>query len=303
MTVKEPLIVHSEREIPQEVMWHLQDDKEHRDTVIPNRYWFKFPEQWHHQYGKDPILGIRSIYIAKTIRHLSFKVTITYWNVDDDCELYYIDSTTSNSKALEFSFTTTSYLDTNDTIRKVCQHFSNDCSTAFSTAFTTVPDSDLLQKDILPTMTYNIQTTPYSTLTFNTPANAYDMKYTSTHGTDVAVEQHITIESLGDDDGNLFDIDNGTVTSTKVSYPILWDHYQCFVKSSISALTTDSFFGHTRNDHYNPIKYFRINTKEQSFYVDLFSTRNHNSYVVLPDDNLDDLIIEGIVCFDSSAII
>ncbi len=310
MTLKEPLIVHSEREIPQEVMWHLQDGKEHRDSTIPNRYWFKFPEQWYNQCGKDPILGIRSIYIAKTIRHLSFKVYVMYWDLDDDYELHYIDSTTGETKTLEFDFTTTTYLDTDDTIRKACQHFATDCATAFSTAFTSVPDSTLLQNKDLPTMTYNLQTTDdngqdthYGTLTFSTPANNESMTYTNSIGTEVSVEQRITIEPLSDDFDKMFDTNNSTATATSEVYPILWDHYQCFVKSSISALTTDQYLGHTRSTPYTPIKYFRINTREQSFYVDLFSTRNHSAYVTLPDDNRDDLIIEGIVCFDSSAII
>ncbi len=304
MTTKEPLIVHHEREIPQEVMWHLQDGKVHRDTTIPNRFWFRFPEHWYNQYKKDPILGIRSIYVARTIRCVSFKVTIKYWNIDDDCELYYTNPTTAATSPISFTFTTTTYLESDDTIRKACQHWDDDCKEAFTDALTEFSDCILLKSSeySLPTMTYDIQATPYNTMIINTPANSESPTYTQ-DGSTVSVEQRIYIESLGDDNSKMFDLENVLTTNTTITWSILWNRYQCFVKSSISALTTDSFFGHTRSSHYNPIKYFRINTREQSFYVDLFSTYNHGAYVILPTDNLDDLIIEGIVCFDSSAII
>lgn len=305
MTFKEPLIVHSERELPQEVMFHLQNSHSYRDQIIPNRYWFKYPEQWYLQNSKDPILGIRTIYIARTIRHISFNVTVSY-HTTDGSQLYYsltgVTTDSTGNTPLTITFTVDKYLDSDDTIHNLCSVFDNACSTAFTNAITNIGEVNLLTDYSHPKMTYDIKRTPYSVMSITTPANSENLKYyIELESQYESVEQWITVDSDSDDMIDM--LSETTSTNTSIEYNILWDHYQCYVRSSITALNTDQFLGHTRSNHYTPIKYYRINAREQCFYVDLYSTRNHNAYVVLPEDNLDDLIIEGVVCFDSSALI
>ncbi len=305
MTFKEPLVVHSERELPQEVMFHLQNSHSYRDLLIPNRYWFKYPEQWDLQPSKDPILGIRAIYIARTIRHVSFNVTVSY-RTTDGSQLYHslsgLTTDSTGNTPLTVTFTVDKYLDSDETIQSICSVFDLAASTAFTKAVTSIGSVNLLTDYSHPTMTYDIKQTPYSTMTITTPANDEGMTYEQLNeGAYETAVQWITVDSDSDDMIDM--LSETTATNTSIEYNILWDHYQCYVRSSIAALNTDQFLGHTRSNHYTPIKYYRINAREQCFYVDLYSTRNHDAYVVLPEDNLDDLIIEGVVCFDSSAII
>ena len=60
------VVLSALREVPEEVMFLLSESEQ--DPKKPNRYWFDFPSQWADQYKKDPIIGIRDIYLTRTNR-------------------------------------------------------------------------------------------------------------------------------------------------------------------------------------------------------------------------------------------
>lgn len=73
--------------------------------------------------------------------------------------------------------------------------------------------------------------------------------------------------------------------------------------SSFSSDAIDSYLGHTRQDPYCPIKYYRLSSDSKRFWIDLYETRDHTVGVCLPEDDKDVLYIEAVVCFSASGMI
>ena len=112
----------------------------------------------------------------------------------------------------------------------------------------------------------------------------------------------ITITPLTDDTKAVFGFDEPKTSWTDVKIPT-WTRHQCFVKSSIALNDKNNILGHTRNDPYTPIKYYRLYCSVKKFWIELYETRYHQAPVVFPDDKRDDLIIEAIVCFIAQGMI
>ena len=62
------------KEIPYEVMFKVSDAQQ--DPIKHNRYWFNFPDQWVNQRDKDPIIGIRDIYLTRTNRIMMSPINV-----------------------------------------------------------------------------------------------------------------------------------------------------------------------------------------------------------------------------------
>ena len=119
-----------------------------------------------------------------------------------------------------------------------------------------------------------------------------------THECHLAI--HIT--PLNEDCKNVFNISNrvnGYYGELKIK---VWTRHTIYLTSSISYEAEDNFLGHT-NYSCNPIKYYRLTNNDKKFWVDMWESRNHNIPVEFPYDGKEVLYIEGIVCFDSKAMI
>ena len=76
------VVLSALREVPEEITFMLSDAEQ--DAKIPNRYWFDFPSQWSNQTNKDPIIGIRSIYLTKTNRFIAYRYLIELVEVGEE---------------------------------------------------------------------------------------------------------------------------------------------------------------------------------------------------------------------------
>ena len=74
------------REVPYEVMFKISDAQQ--DPIKKNRYWFDFPSQWANQLDKDPIIGIRDMYLTKVNRKILFWLSITICDKNDSSILW-----------------------------------------------------------------------------------------------------------------------------------------------------------------------------------------------------------------------
>ena len=118
-----------------------------------------------------------------------------------------------------------------------------------------------------------------------------------THECHLAI--HIT--PLNEDCKNVFNISN-RVSGDDILKIKAWSRHQIYLTSSISYEAEDNFLGHT-NHSCNPIKYFRLTHEDKRFWVDMWESRNHNIPVEFSNDGKEVLYIEGIVCFDSKAML
>ena len=48
----------------------------YRDKKIFNRFWFEFPPEWRTSSQKERIMGLRTFWVSKTYRHLTFDLHV-----------------------------------------------------------------------------------------------------------------------------------------------------------------------------------------------------------------------------------
>lgn len=280
------VVLQAFREVPQEVVF--KSDTSTKDQKKINRYWFKFPEQWANQKDKDSIIGIRDMYIAKTNRNISFTISFIFK-----------DRNTKEIPAIYKIFYHT-WLDSDDTIGKICKMLKDRSE---GILYDYIRNSDVSEWVDPNEDEWNL----IRTLTA-------DYQYNDTDQPILLIASLRDNYYYIDDEGNEHDfdvflnyttddIDTKTILgecdydSTRIVLHPPWTRGQCYVTSSISNDAEDNFLGHTRNDPYIPLKYFRLNSTNKDFWIELYDTRNHNCDVSLPDDNKDILFIEAIVCF------
>jgi hypothetical protein len=73
----------------------------------------------------------------------------------------------------------------------------------------------------------------------------------------------------------------------------VWDLKSCMLTSSI-VNNENGYLGYT-NARYEPIKYYKITSYSNVFYIDLFCGHNHNIKSILPKDNKDHLSLEIVL--------
>ena len=297
---KAPLIVKPSREIPQEIMFNLTHAE--RDPNIPNRLWFTLPENWSYTLDKDCIIGIRDMFVARTQRNVVLRWTASIYSKEN-----------TTSILLSHVFEVDCWMDSKDTLIKLIETFNTSCQEqveAFKTCYelSEHPEVDNFRPFRL-LMEYK---DGYLRMTLSTPMNTdvdcpYGVKISSTsYNADDLKSLLITppsevlkdIDPNGSQQGPLYSNKDGTVRYMFFG----WDRYNLYLTSNISSLTTDNYLGHT-DRVYTPIKYYRLHSGDHKIWVDTWSTRNHTVRSILPLDNLDEFIIEALVCFDSSAMI
>ena len=289
------------REVPEEITFMLSDAEQ--DPNIKNRYWFDFPSQWANQPNKDPIIGIRSIYITKTNRFIKYKYKITL----NDLAQQPIDITTVYEPIDTIEGTIIHWLDGSDNIRPITENF-NKYWLSDGTRTHTCSDEQHTWKDWEVQAYYGYDRITKKTNLYFGRGIMEEPYYT--HESSL-IEHHypygIEITPISDDaialfGGTFFKHEPDQTKPCRVALSV-WSRYQCMIKSSIAANDKNNILGHTRNDPYTPIKYYRLTSNMKKFWIELYETRFHDCLVELPSDKRDDLIIEAIVCFTTQAMI
>ncbi|MBR6906982.1 hypothetical protein IKN40_00270 [bacterium] len=309
------------REVPYEVMFKLSDAQQ--DQTKLNRYWFEFPSQWANQLDKDPIIGIRDMYLTKTNRSIDFNFTIQvvdslhssliwiqktyrvrFWLIGD-YEFDYV-TTTFNERLKNNDFTVTTEND--ETYSSINYDWSN-VYKHFTSLYIYEQDDHKVylrfqKKSSCPetvTVTDSSNETHTAVLKMIVKANNNDTK--AIFGSNEAFEENDNI----------------------ILIPV-WTRYNCYVLSSLAADDVNNFLGHTKASSYEPLKYYRLSNKNKKFWIELYETRYHDVPVSLPVEKIsnpnydpneqenstnkqyidvmrDDLFIEAIVAFTSSGML
>jgi len=302
------VVLQPYREIPREALFNITDAKQ--DSVIPNRYWFNYPEEWTNQLDKDAIVGIRSIYLTKANRYIKFNLRIVL-TIDTSLNPS-IEPTEDpfNQPPAELDSITVNFsevFDGSKDFRDMVNTFESKWKAAIAGISSSYEwkDNDIrfwFDSNQCTGCKFNIgrtanRTTTYtdylgnevSTLDYHDETSGYCYKFV------------ISYIPLSDSAKSI--IYPEFITGGNVLTFSIWSCYQCYIKSSISEETHDSFLGHTRESTYSPLKYYRLKTKNNRFWIELYDTRNHRCPVVFPKDKLDDLFIEAILCFNSAGMI
>ena len=298
------VVLVSLREVPYEITFQLSDATQ--DPNIKNRYWFEFPNQWSNIPNKDAIIGIRSIYLTKTNRYIQYSYKAELIPVND----------MENQSVDTLEGTVRQWLDGSDTIRPISEFFndrslpkSNDDPTLIGTRTHSIDDQEHTwsKYEVMSYYGYDRETKT-TNLCFGRGILASDtITIKDNEDFETEYRYRITITPESDDAKALFGSNSALTGYTRLEIPV-WSRYQCLVKSSLANDDKNNILGHTRNDPYMPIKYFRLNMSDKRFWIELYETRFPSSPVSLPlnsNDELDrdDLIIEAIVMFSAEAML
>jgi hypothetical protein len=62
----------------------------------------------------------------------------------------------------------------------------------------------------------------------------------------------------------------------------IWEKSSLLVRASFANVDQHNFLGYTRNYSYTPIKFYKITSTDQKFWLDFYSSRDHRCPVVFP---------------------
>ena len=305
------------KEVPYEMTFLLKDATQ--DQAIKNRYWFELPITWLDAEVKDPIIGIRSLYTTKTNRFIWYEYYIelisraSYDSGDED-NYECIDALKGEIMH---------WLDGNDTIKPVTDYFNEhwiDHGIKWEGAINKDIGEDThnwekgeihchfeyKNNPITDKEDYHNRLCLVFGRGFLPDIAWIDDEY----GNSSDYVYRISIMPLNWDTATVFGLDSLEMVSnwSNIILPT-WSRYQCFVKSSLTDMDKNNILGHTRNDPYNPIKYFRYNINVRKFWIELYETRYSDCPVIIPIDKSnfnhadDDIIIEAIVCLSSDGML
>lgn len=106
------------------------------------------------------------------------------------------------------------------------------------------------------------------------------------------------LKSWNDDFADVFNIGNGTFQNKPEKYQTwhkelifdnIWDRQSCKIYSSIGEQSLHNYIGDS-DVEYSPIKYFKLNSMDQKFWIDFYSKAHYYCPTKLPPN--DSFVIE-----------
>ena len=288
ISTNQKVILEPLKEVPQEILFKSNSPKNAmRDQNKSNRIWFMFPEQWRNQLNKDSIIGFRNFYVVKEDRYIVLNLDI---DVYENINLEERNTLFSLSGKLKF------WIGQSDSLSKIPSKFEESWHHHMKTIIINndFAYEQLNNNNLIGCLLINNE------LIFTHTIHQDKLEYIDEDGThECHLAIHIT--PLNEDCKNVFNISNRVSGDDELKIKV-WSRHTIYLTSSISYEAEDNFLGHT-NYSCNPIKYFRLTHEDKRFWVDMWESRNHNIPVEFSNDGKEVLYIEGIVCFDSKAML
>ena len=289
------VVLSALKEIPYEITFMLSDATQ--DPNIKNRYWFDFPNQWANIPNKDAIIGIRSIYTTKTNRFIRYSYKIELIPITDNEPIDTIEGTIDH------------WIEGDETVRYICHTWADENRGWLNGSRTNVCTDEQHSwsyREIVCYYGYD-RTTNTTHLCFGRKiGDSRTIMVKDSEDMDVECEYRISITPESDDAKALFGFDEERKAMTRFEIPV-WSRDECLVKSSLANDDKNNILGHTGTQTYNPIKYFRLNSSDKRFWIELYETRFPKCPVSLPMNNQqldrDDLFVESIVGFSTDAML
>lgn len=284
------------RQIPLNALFNSNSPRAVRDTLKPNRFHFKLPNEFILNGRNDKIVGITNLYITKGFRFIDFKLKVKQ-------ERLLLDPRTP----------TTCELLKEDVIR-VRKFFDDsillkDLVININEEFDTLKDIRVLVNGNKPIQLMHSffeysnneglsapGSETQSVFIIKSPFNDYTTEDRTVNNYLYTV--NFSFDFMNDDFKNIINYENREPRISN-DLPIItkniWDRNSCILYSSLAQGVDDDYLGHTRKYPLNHIKYFRLKGYADEFWVDLYATVDHKAPVYLPSDNKDALYIEAIL--------
>ena len=253
--------------VPIETVFFLDDGKQ--DPYQPNRYYFDYPGNWATSNNGENIIGLRSIKLQRNPIKLDFKIGIAKYNKEylkdytqdtfNETIVYLIQNGYAEYLELDViywikpdDFSYDNFFKTiNDTL---INHIKG-------TTGSFIQDPDVINDKDITTEGY------YDT-------NGYHIRIYSERNTSAEDEYNLCYKLMYVND-EFREIFNVTTSVALWDYQIIfdkvWDLKPCNVFSSIAEQSAHHYIG-TTDTVYPQIKYFKLNSSDQKFWVEFRST-------------------------------
>ena len=284
-----------------EYAYFLEDGEQ--DPTKFNRYYFNFPQEWCTSNRGESIVGVRNMWLIARRRKLEFTITLAKF------EKQYFDKVEGNDTTSKINNMMISYKDNIkvkdikvidwvsiegdfrgffDAIHKSLQNYIkswwNDPKEIFKQS-----DDDILDRDIQSDGYYDERGFHEKIFSErnNNEADKYGMAF--------------KLKETNKDFDEVFNIGDGANQNKKdvylkyydkvLTFDNVWDRHSCKVYSSIAEQSNHNYIGNSNVDLI-PIKYFKLNSTDQRFWIELYSGREYKAPFKLP--NGESFVIEMI---------
>ena len=242
----------------------------YRDKKIFNRFWFEYPPEWRTANVKERYIGFRSLYVSKIYRHLVFDLEITMSDENHINDNVFTVQIHNRIRYDEHLYTL--YNDLRSRVKEYIELHKEEW------------------KDV-PIPDWNKVRTDRCFLTENGQKLFCNKIYYDDEDADVK----FAILNPNDDAKAVLNIDDDGVSRQRtIIFRNVWDRYSILLRSNISVNISKNYLGFT-NKNYNPIKYYKINSQDTKFYIDLYHGHYQNIPVNLPNDEKEQIILEIVI--------
>lgn len=265
--------------IPIETVFFLSDGQQDQSQL--NRYYFNYPGNWATANNGENIIGLRSIKIQRTPIKLSFTIQLAKY----DYENYYTYYQNSHDDTIDF------LLDKNNDLAKtkeldiVCWIKQDDFN--FDNFFDTVhqimmnkikkgwfgdafvqSENDPLDRDISVEGFYNKDGYHVRIYSERNPFEDKNLSFKIIYAND-EFKEIFNFPTLSDK------------WQEEIVFNKVWDLKPCYVYSSIAEQSHHHYIG-TTDVEYSEIKYYKLNSSDQRFWVEFRSMGRNNTPSYFP---------------------
>ena len=303
---KENIATDERVPIPIETTFFLEDAEQ--DQTRMNRYYFNFPAEWSTANNGESIVGVRSMWLVAKRRKLEYNLSVfkvkrevydevakTHEGVDQICnqimniQIYdeelkryvdkykeFIDYNWENLKIVDWLSTEGDLRGIFDAVHEAYKAHIDKWFT--NSALFEQNDKDVLNRDIQADGYYDEK-------------GFHEIIYSPRN--DNKMDDFYVFFSLletNDDFKEVFNIGNDPTENNEDNYISfrkelvfhnIWDRHSCKVYSSIAEQSLHHYIGNSQI-YFSPIKYYKLNSSDQRFWIELYSGRNYNVPIKLP---------------------
>lgn len=261
--------------LPREYSFFIEDSK--RDEKFPNRFKFKYPDSWRTSENREPIIGIRSIFVPKAYRHIEFDFIIEKYLKDESGGI-------PDTPITDIRFHVESFLSYEKDLRELRRDI-------ISTYYRTIIDEKKMDDFKLNNLYFCYEYRKYP----ETNRISYCQVFNIINKDDKYIYK-FGIYNMNDDARAVFNYDKTEITTgeSELVFYDVWDRHDNMITSSLSSLNSRQYLGFS-DDVYRPVKYFKLHNNVNEFWIELWNSRNRDIMSILPYDNKDGLIIETVL--------
>lgn len=295
---KENIATDERVPIPIETTFFLEDAEQ--DQTRMNRYYFNFPAEWSTANNGESIVGVRSMWLVAKRRKLKFNLHVfkvprdfsedpkydhdQFEGFPYDKAEWAIEYLTKNGKG-DFcelmEITIIDWISTEGDFRGFFDAINDAVKSYIKDKENTIfnqPDDYIVNRDVQSDGYYD--SSGFHEKIYR-EGNTFSMNLCNVY---------FLIDNYNDDFKEVFNIGVGPGQNRpeavdhwhkEIVFSNIWDRHSCKVYSSIAEQSLHHYIGNSQI-YFNPIKYYKLNSSDQRFWVELYSGRNYNVPIKLP---------------------